>query len=147
VTRDNQGPQTTVAPPAGNYSGRGFNNVNYPVSFTVAAGGTDIQNVSAIEVSSCYPNNVYLAGRTLTIPSTAIAPDRSFVGSSVTTGVLTVGGHAYSATFSEKFNGHFHSVDDNGRTRAAGVYSETITYNDGADETCSSNLVPFYVTA
>ena len=145
VTRDNQGVQTTAAPASGSYSGDGLSN-NYPVSFSVT--GATISALSATDYPECYPNNVQLDPRAtvLSIPEITIQPDGSFVGTATGTRKLTINNVSYQATFRETVTGNFHSLNNNGLERAAGTYTETITYNDGSPETCSSNLVPFYAT-
>ena len=71
----------------------------------------------------------------LVIGSIPVRSDGSFAVVAQRTGVFA----GQAAKFVSHFSGHFHSRDKNGVERAAGVFSETITYNDGVARTCQSD--------
>jgi hypothetical protein len=82
----------------------------------------------------------------LVLPNTTINANRSFAGTGTQTGVVTISSTTYPATFTYAFTGHFHSVTNTGVERAAGTFRETLTYNDGTAQTCTTNNVPWYAT-
>jgi hypothetical protein len=124
--------QSAGTPPARSYSGSNGQNGN-GISFYVAAGGTQIQNVYDNGVGlSCQGGGGYTGH--LSINAVTVASDGSF--SSVTTASGVVSGS--SATFTYTFQGHFHGTNSAGHERAAGTYREDITYNNG-NSSCTSN--------
>jgi hypothetical protein len=134
VTRDAQPAQPTTLPPNGNYSGSAID-VNYgaPVTFTVS--GATLQTVSLPNVyMGCAPGAT-TAFSPISVSSIALNADGSFSSTTTHSGVYN--GHA--ATFTYVFNGHFHGVDHLGNARAAGQFSETLTFTDTAARTCMSN--------
>jgi hypothetical protein len=134
VTRDAQPAQPTTLPPNGNYSGSALD-VNYgaPVTFTVS--GATLQTVSLPNVyMDCAPGAA-TAFSPISVSSIALNADGSFNSTTTQSGVYN--GHA--ATFTYVFNGHFHGVDHLGNARAAGQFSETLTFTDTAARTCMSN--------
>ena len=74
ATRDTQGDQTATAPPAGSYSGSSAFGTK-SVSFTVAPGGTQLQNVTAGTAPTCTPSKSFPADQ-LHFASIAVNADR-----------------------------------------------------------------------
>jgi hypothetical protein len=134
TARDAQPAQPTTLPPDGNYSGSAID-VNYgaPVTFTVS--GAILQTVSVPNVyMGCAPGTT-TAFSPISVSSIVLNADGSFSSTTTQSGVYS--GHA--ATFTYVFNGHFHGVDHLGNARAAGQFSETLTFTDTAARTCMSN--------
>jgi hypothetical protein len=55
-----------------------------------------------------------------------------------------VSGHP--ATFVYTFSGHFHGFGSSGHPRAAGALRADVTYDNGASQSCTSNIVSFAAT-
>jgi hypothetical protein len=133
ATRGAQPTQTNSAPPAGSYSGLTWQSVG--LTFDVTGSGTRLQNISIPTVFlDCTPGGA-TPSNGLSIASAKISPTRSFTATSTQTGVFA----GQPAKFTYLFRGNFHSLNPAGVPRAAGTFSETITYNDGTARTCTSN--------
>ncbi|MCW2984364.1 MAG: hypothetical protein JWR63_1934 [Conexibacter sp.] len=132
AVRETQPAQTAGAPPTGAWSGPNGQNTYAPLTFDVAAGGTQIQNVTA-------PNDLDCDGGSsngqLDLASVPIAGDGSF--SATVTPPATPGDPVFTYTF----RGHFHATGPDGKARAAGTWREDFIYDDGAGTitSCSSN--------
>jgi hypothetical protein len=130
AVRETQPTQTTGAPPDGAWSGP--NGQDDTMTFDVAAGGTQIQNVTTPTVLTCQDA---AGGDTLTLASVPIAGDGSF--SATVTPAAAPGDPVYTYTF----RGHLHATGADGKARAAGSWREDIVFDDGAGGTipCTSN--------
>src|SRR5206468_3339637 len=93
----------------------------------------------------CVPNSKTVRD-SFTLSSAAINADGSFTGTETHDGVLTITAASFPATFSYVFTGNFHAVNSTGVERAAGTWKETVTYNDGTPQTCTTNPLPWSVT-
>jgi hypothetical protein len=134
ATRDVQPTQTSTPPPAGRYSGVNPQNDD-PVTFSVSSGTTKLEDVSIPVVDlTCAPGGATFTER-LVMPTVALAPRRSFLTTITRAG--TVSGHP--ATITSTFEGNFHGVNAAGAARAAGMFSETVTYTDTRARDCTSN--------
>jgi serine/threonine protein kinase len=137
VTRDAQPAQPTTLPPTGGYTGADPNyDIEDPITFYVSSSSTQLLNV-LIPVSGldCAPGNVAFDDH-LGIPAIAIASNGSF-----STTVTQQGVHdGYPAEYTYTFRGNFHGVNSSGTPRAAGTFSETVTYTDTAARSCTSDV-------
>ena len=145
ATRDTQGTQTTTAPPTGSYHGTSPDNNNNTLTFYVAAKGTTLQDATSFVSLDCAPNSV-VVNDYYTLANATIAANGSFTGSATQHGVIRVSGINYPATFSYVLTGHFHSVNNTGVERAAGTFRETLTYNDGTAQTCTTDDLAWSAT-
>jgi hypothetical protein len=137
ATRDTQPVQTTSPPPAGSYAGTNAQNGGEPgFSFDVSTHHTQIQDISVPwTFLTCSPGG---ATGMSDIPSgsATLNSDGSFGANWKMLG--TYDGH--NATFHYIFGGTFHSVGGpSGVERAAGSYSETVTYTGSAKTTCTTD--------
>jgi hypothetical protein len=140
ATRDGQPRQTNAPPPPGSYSG--LNSQDVGVTFSVPSSRTKLQDISISSVGlDCSPGNGGL-DEPFAITSAAIKPDRSFTATTTKHGVVS--GHP--ATFSYTFRGNFHSLAPSGAERAAGTFRETVKYNNGGPQTCTSNTLLWNAT-
>jgi hypothetical protein len=140
ATRDAQPRQTNAPPPAGSYSGP--NSQSEEVTFYVSFIRTKLQDISIPLVGlDCSPGNAGL-DEPFAIAAAAIKPDRSFTATTTKHGVVS--GHP--ATFSYTFRGNFHSLAPSGAERAAGTFRETVKYNNGGPQTCTSNTLLWTAT-
>lgn len=140
ASRGSQGLQSAGQPPAGSYSGT--TSQGSSARFYVSSDGTQLQDISIYSVGlGCTPGG-NATDYSFDVPSTAIAPDRSF---SVTKQEDGDRNHA-PASITSTFAGHFHGVDANGVMRVAGQLRENVTYNDGTAYTCTSNVQSWSAT-
>jgi hypothetical protein len=138
AVRETQGTQSAAAPP-GSYSGGTSQSRN--MTFDVAPDGKHVQDVQILVVDiACAPTKGFYDQ--LAIGSIAIGTDGSFTGTAAQDGVI--GGAP--AHFTYAFSGHFHGTDSSGRTRVAGAWRETITYDNGTSYSCTSNPQTFAAT-
>ena len=134
VARDSQPTQPTTAPPTGSYSGSESQNGN-GISFYVSGSRTTLQDVSIpLTGLDCAPGNGGF-GNHLSVASVALSSTGSFSSTTTQHGVL----FGYPATFSYTFRGNFHGVNTSGAERAAGTYSETVTYTDSTARDCTTD--------
>jgi hypothetical protein len=82
----------------------------------------------------CAPGNAVL-GSHLSIPSVPLSSNGSFSTTTTQSGVIS----GYPATFTFTFEGNFHGVNASGAPRAAGTYTETVTYADPTARDCTSD--------
>jgi hypothetical protein len=140
VLRDSQPRQTGGRPLAGSYTGLSPFGRNF--TFDVPSGRGSVKDVAMDYTAlQCVPGGANVTDH-LTIASIPVGSDGSFNGVAHRSGVFA--GHP--AKFVSRFSGHFHSRDKTGAERAAGVLSETITYNDGVARTCQSDQQSWTVT-
>jgi hypothetical protein len=137
ATRDAQPAQPTTLPPTGSYTASvpGYGLVD-PITFYVSSSGTQLLNVSIpVTTLACAPGSVPF-GDHLGIPAIAIASNGSF-----STTVTQQGVHdGYPAQYSYTFRGNFHGVNASGTPRAAGTFTETVSYTDTAARNCTSDV-------
>ena len=143
ATHDPQpAPAKTSAEP-GSYTASGASLVYGGFSFSVAAGGTKLLNVS-VPISGyamgCAPGGSFPAPSSIIIPQVAVKPDGSFAA--------TVSNNApYDSTtakFTYSFAGNFEGATPAGAETVAGSLREDIVFAaNGAAETCTSNLRPW----
>ncbi|MGD0394973.1 MAG: hypothetical protein ABSC41_20315, partial [Acidimicrobiales bacterium] len=126
--------QPTGLPPAGTYSGN-YSGSGYGITLTVAAGQTQLQDVSIPAVYlSCTPGTGSI-NTSIVLDTVGLASDGSFSSTSTQTGIV----NSNSVTYTITFQGHFHGVNAGGAERAAGSVLETATYTDGTTYSCTSN--------
>jgi hypothetical protein len=130
--------QRSVIKP-GNYSGsNGQMSSTTSITFSVAAGGTSMLNVSIPTTSlRCYTNTGGGGGNDdhLGILNVPIRPDGSFTSTTSQVGVFGAGGN--SAKFTYTFAGYFEGTTPAGAATVAGTWSEDIVLVGGA--VCNSN--------
>jgi ribosomal protein L12E/L44/L45/RPP1/RPP2 len=127
-------PKQTSLVAAGNYSV----NSNTYKTFSVAAGGKSVQNISIASVPiTCVPAAAAApGGDKIVIPQTSIGADGSFNGTASQTGVFA----GVQAKFTYSFAGDFEGLTSTGVSSAAGLYREDIVFTDSAGtHTCTSN--------
>jgi hypothetical protein len=139
ATRDTQGNQAPLAPPAGSYSG----NTSQPISFngvalSVSSDSTQLQNVTiqtvALACTPSTPTHNPSPDGSFSIASIPIQSDGSFSGT-VTQAGLEGGAPVH---FMYTFSGHFHGQNSSNKERVAGSFRENLTY-DGTSTSCTSN--------
>jgi hypothetical protein len=137
ATREAQGNQAALAPPAGSYFGS-TSQVQNTLSLFVSPDSTQVQDVTiGIVVLACTPAAPTpnpSPDRSLTIASIPINPDGSFSTTTTETGVI--GNAPVHITYT--FSGHFHGRNTSNNERAAGTVRENLTY-DGTSTSCTSN--------
>ncbi len=134
VARGSQGAQTPGRPPAGSYAGK-VQVTESPLTFTVTAGGATVTTVAMASVYlTCAPGDVTVS-EPFALSGVTVAADGSFSKSA--SQPSTFEGHA--ATITYMFEGHFHGLSAGGQVRAAGMFTETMTYTDTSTKTCSSD--------
>jgi hypothetical protein len=134
ATRDDQPPPTTTPPPAGSYTAVNPQNDD-PVTFYVSSNRKSLQDISIPAVDlTCAPGAATFT-ESLGLSAVALRSDGSFSATDTQAGV--VAGHP--ATFTDTWEGNFHGVDASGAARAAGIFSETVTYTDSTPRHCTSN--------
>ena len=136
ATRDQQGPQTIVTPPNGNYAGSAG---GAGLSFTVS--GSHAVNVGAILGLFCLGGTGQV-NQTFTLADVPIAADGSLAADASTTGTLS----GYPATFRYVLVGHTHGTTLAGKARLSGTLHADVTYDDGAVEHCTTNTQPWSAT-
>jgi hypothetical protein len=142
AARDSQPPQTTKRPPAGGYTATNPQN-NEPITFSVSASRTSLQNISIPFVFlNCSPPGDANPTEPLAIAKAPIKTDLSFTATTAKSGVYL--GHP--AKFSYTFRGNFHGVASSGAARAAGTFRETMTFTDSTKRTCTSNTQSWTAT-
>ena len=105
------------------------------LTFYVSQSQTTLQDISISDSQmTCSPGGS-LAMQPFGIASAALATDGSFSTTRTWSGVY----RGYPATFTDTFQGNFHSVSATGVARAAGSFRETMAYTDSAARTCTSN--------
>jgi len=141
ATRDTQPRQTTTPPPAGSYSASNPQN-GLPLTFSVSASQTRLQNIAIPQVSlACAPIGGAIP-EPFAIAATAINTDGSFTATKTQKGVVS----GRPATFTYAFRGNFHSVGQGGTERAAGTFRETVKYTASSPVTCTSNTQSWTAT-
>jgi hypothetical protein len=141
AARDTQPTQPKSAPPTGSYSGYESQNGN-GMSFSVSADQKHLQNVSVPLVGlDCSPGNGGINDHLL-IASVPVSSTGSFDSTTTQTGTIS----GLPATFTYTFRGNFHGVDAAGAERAAGTYTETITYTDSTVRDCTSDSQWWYAS-
>jgi hypothetical protein len=130
ATRATQPTQPRGVGAAGTYRLAESQNGN-PGSFTVSASRTEMQNLLiSLVFLGCNPGGG--TSTSIKISSLNLASDGSF-----STEYQQTSG---SATFTIRFQGHFHGVNSTGASRAAGSYRVTGTFtHNGRVYNCSSN--------
>ena len=140
ATRDAQPKQTASRPTTGSYTGATWQ--GFGLTFYVSSNRTSLQDIALPAVNlDCTPGNGGTSSE-LSIASAAISSDGSFTGKATQSGVF----EGFPATFTYLFRGKFHSLNPAGVLRAAGTFSETITYNNGTAHTCSSDELTWTAT-
>jgi Divergent InlB B-repeat domain len=132
-----QGSQRLAAPLSGSYSG------SPSVAFSVESGGRTIDNFTAEhQYVNCTPGGSVYDGPVVgPIP---IQGNASFARTA--TNSWTGNGNAYTSTYTVV--GHFHGFSSGGEQRAAGLFSDTITYSrSGTDYTCRTGLIAWSATS
>jgi hypothetical protein len=138
AARDSQPTQATAAPPAGGYTG------NIPgrpggLGFQVASNSLHVLAVKIpIDDLKCTGEGTSTMTDKLEIAEIAIKSKVKFTA--VITGKGTVSGAPVSFTYT--FSGHFHSVNNAAKERAAGMYREELTF-EGSTRRCTSNNQSF----
>ena len=141
ATRDTQGAQTAMAPPAGNYAGEiNDNPYYYPVTLSVSGDSEQLLNVSLPTSLGCIPGGNL--DDHITISAIPVAAGGSFDYTASQSGVIG----SSPATITYTFTGHFHGPTSAGVTRVAGTLREDVTYNSGSALTCSTNDQPWSAT-
>ncbi|MGD0687092.1 MAG: hypothetical protein ABSA03_18485, partial [Streptosporangiaceae bacterium] len=112
------------------------------ITFYVAASQTSLQDISIpVVYLDCSPG-----GGTVTEPfqiaSVPLKSSGSFTATTTQSGVY----RGYPATFTYNFRGNFHGVAPSGAARAAGTFRETLTYNNGTAQSCTSNTQSWTAT-
>jgi hypothetical protein len=139
AVRDTQPAQPNTVP-AGNYSGRDVQ--NWGVTFSVAAGGASLQNVSAPLIAlECTPDGGGVDDKLL-VGSVPLNADGSFTSTTTQTGVFA--GHP--ATFTYVFRGNVHGLSALGLPRLAGTLREDIDYTGIPARHCTSDDLPWLAT-
>ena len=142
AARDSQPPQPKSPPPAGGYTGTNPQN-NEPITFSVSASRTRLQNISIPFVFlDCTPPGDANPTLPLGIAAASLKPSGAFTATTTKTGVYS--GHP--AKFTYTFRGNFHGVASTGAARAAGTFQETMTFTDSAARTCTSNAQSWTAT-
>jgi hypothetical protein len=141
ATRDTQPRQTTSPPPAGSYSATNPQNGS-PLTFSVSSSRTKLQDISIPSVGlACAPEGGAIP-EPFSIATAAIKSDRSFTATKTQHGVVS----GQPATFTYTFRGNFHSLAPSGAERAAGTFRETVKFNAGGPQTCTSNTQSWTAT-
>ena len=146
ATRQSQQAQTNAAPPSGSYYAANPESpgITGGLSFYVSASRTQLQDISIPNATvTCVPgatNNWYTSP--FGIPAATLKANGSFNGATTEHGQFL----GFSATFTYTLQGNFHSLDQNAVERAAGMFHETVTYNDGIQHNCTSNNESWYAT-
>jgi hypothetical protein len=141
ATRDTQPRQTTSPPPAGSYSATNPQNGS-PLTFYVSSSRTKLQDISIPSVGlACAPEGGAIP-EPFSIATAAIKSDRSFTATKTQHGVVS----GQPATFTYTFRGNFHSLAPSGAERAAGTFRETVKFNAGGPQTCTSNTQSWTAT-
>ncbi len=137
ATYETQGSQRLAAPLSSSYSG------NPSVAFSVESGGRTIDNFTAEhQYVYCTPSGSVYDGPV--VASIPIQSNGSFARTS--TNSWTGNGNAYRSTYTVV--GHFHGFSSGGEQRAAGLFSDTITYStSGTDYTCRTGLIAWSATS
>lgn len=134
AARSRQPAETSSPPPDGNYAGTNPQN-NEPVTFSVAAGATSLEDIAIPDLSlTCAPGGSSFIDN-LSILSTPLGADGSFSATSI-------GGGTYDgspATYTYRFLGSFHGADRSGAERVAGIFSMTIVSRGASPTTCASD--------
>ena len=127
---------------AGSYSAGG--NSDYDgFSFFVSPGGTSLLNISVDSGVTCSPAGSFPGSNQIVIPSVAIAPNGTFVGSATDKGVFDNA----DAKFNYFFAGHLKGATSAGPPTAAGTLRQDIVFAaNGTRETCTSNLQSWAAT-
>lgn len=118
---------------AGNYMVNG----NTYKTFSVAAGGRSVQNISIAGVTiACAPAATSAPYDKIVIPQASISSDGSFHATASQSGVYD----GAQAKFTYSFVGDFEGLTAAGASSAAGVLREDIVFTDSAGtHTCTSN--------
>ena len=133
ATRDTQGSQTQAPPPPGSYSG-GTSQAGNTLSFFVAPGGGQLQDVALAYASlPCTPGGA-IQDRSFGLASMPIAADGSFTATATQATIES----NVPAQIALTFRGHFHGSNANGVQRVAGQLREDITYNNGTQVSCTT---------
>ena len=141
ATHDSKAGQPSGQPAPGTYQVGNYGAYYLGFSFKVSSDGTRLLDVSGNPGGRCSPGASF--SHQFYIAEIAVSGDGSFTATSSEAG--QVSGHA--ATFTYTFSGHFHGFDSSGKTLAAGVLVEELTYANGVTYTCSSNVVPWSATS
>ncbi|HEX3284198.1 MAG TPA: IPT/TIG domain-containing protein [Mycobacterium sp.] len=132
-------------PTAGSYSGvEAEPAFNQTLTFYVSSDSSHIQDVTVYNRLWCVPNSKTVDNY-FTLSSAAINTAGSFTASESHNGVVTIGGISYPASYAYAFTGNFHALNNTGVERAAGTWQETVTYNDGTAQSCTTNPLPWSV--
>ena len=135
ASRENQGNQAALAPPAGSYGG--VTSQGWGVSLYVSPNSTQLQDITLQNLAlSCTPStpspnpspydNFYIA-------SIPINADGSFSTTTTETGVI--GNAPVHITYT--FSGHFHGQNTSNNERVGGMVREDLSY-DGTSRSCTS---------
>src|SRR3954452_6385504 len=141
ISRDAQGSQAAAPAPAGSYSANQVVN-NSPLTFYVSTDNSHAQDVTIFNTLACAPNGKTF-NDTFTLSPATINPDGSFSATQAHDGVLRIATASFPATYSYTFTGNFHGLSSGAVQRAAGTWQETVTYNDGTAQTCTTNPLPW----
>ena len=144
LTRDAQGSQAAAPAPAGSYSA-GQVVSSQLLTFYVSTDSSHIQDVSIFNTLACAPNGKTF-NDTFTLSSATINPDGSFTSTQSHNGVLRIAAANFPATYTYTFTGNFHGLNSGAVERAAGTWQETVTYNDGTLQTCTTDPLPWTLT-
>jgi hypothetical protein len=137
ANREAQGPvQTLSPPPPGNYGGLVANS---NLTFSVAPGGTLIENVAVPTRPDCTGNGGTPSTNFL-VASVPIAANGSFDTTATSTGVVS----GRPATHGLRFSGRFHGTNTNGVARVAGLLRHTVTFTDSTGGVCTTNDRTFW---
>jgi hypothetical protein len=144
LARDAQPAQTTKLPPTGSYAGTtSVQTSDNGITLDVSGNRTRLQDILIPSINlSCAPGGAS-AGDQLVLNSAPLASN----GYVAETATQTRTYDGYKATYRYTFRGHFHGVDSTGSPRAAGSFTDTLTYSNGATAyTCKSGVQSWYVT-
>jgi len=137
VTIEREGSQAAEPPLAGTYAA----GVNW-MSFNVSPGGEKVESVRVNTAVDCSTGGS--EGRVFLLKEAPIETDSSgsrFSGTEKESALI--GGKSVEITYT--IEGHFHGFTVGGKQRAAGTFREDVAYEDGSDETCTTNAQPFTV--
>src|SRR5665213_3457741 len=103
------------------------------MSLSVSADQKSLQDVTfPLTGLNCSPGNGWISDH-MSIASVPVSLTGSFTSTTTQSGVI----YGVPATFTYTFRGNFHGVNAAGVPRAAGTYTEAITYADSTARSCT----------
>ena len=130
--------KTVVAP--GSYSAPVSSGHYYGFSFSVAAGGGALTNVSVTDIVACTPAGAFPGSSQFVIPTVTVQPNGSFAATGSQEGVFDNA----KAKFTYSFAGYFEGATPSGPDTVAGTLREDVVFpTNGTTELCTTNVQPW----